>query len=347
MVPFCSWFSGIELGTVSYDLKYDLYEGVSMKKNLVIGSLIVTSLVQISIPAMADRESVGNIIGGIIGGVVGSKIGKGEGNKAATIIGVIAGAMIGGKVGRDLDEADRRALVDAQNRALRDQLNRRNDWDGRNYGSRTGARGTIISSREGYNNRTGEYCRDYVSVINLRGRIEETRGVACTRRDGSWYEVRETEVRFGGLGRQEPSRPPRYPEVPSRPRPPAPPSSEARLEGTVEIRQITRKTGGEWFRITLRSPVSLSRIEIQALAVGVKIHEAAVYTTSGRGRQIRELTPTPTFYSGDTAVSEDLNLGGERIQVIDIRAESMGGYADVLVRAISNENYPSLSVSRY
>jgi surface antigen len=255
--------------------------------------------------------------------------------------------MIGGKVGRDLDEADRRALVDAQNRALRDQLNRRNDWDGRNYGSRTGAHGTIVSTREGYNNRTGEYCREYVSVINLRDRTEETRGVACTRRDGSWYEVRETEVRFGGIGRQEPSRPPRYPEVPSRPTPPAPPSSQARLEGTVEITQITRRTNGEWFRITLRTPVSLERIEIQALAAGVKIHEATVYTTSGMTRQIREFTPTPTFYSGDTAVSENLNLGRERVQVIDLRAESMGGYADVLVRALSNENYPSLSVSRY
>lgn len=319
-----------------------------MKKNVVVAALIVTSLVQYTSPAFASKEDVGNIIGGIIGGVIGSNIGKGNGNTAATIIGAIAGTMIGGNIGRDLDEADRRALVDAQNRALRDQLNRRTDWDGRNYGSRTGARGSFTSTREGYNNRTGEYCREYSSVVYLRDRREETRGVACTRRDGSWYEVRDTEVRFGNVGRQEPSRPPRYPEVPSRPTPPPPPpSSQARLEGAVQLNQITRRTGGEWFRVTLRSPVSLERIEIQALAAGVKIREASVYTVSGRRLEIREFTPTETFYAGDTAVSENLNLGRDPIQIIDIRAESMGGDADVLVRAISNENYPSLSVERY
>lgn len=318
-----------------------------MKKNLIIGSLIVTSLVQYTSPALADKESVGNVIGGIIGGVIGSNIGKGNGNKAATIIGAIAGTMIGGKIGRDLDEADRRALVDAQNRALRDQLNRRNDWDGRSYGSRTGARGSFTSTREGYNSYTGEYCREYVSIIYLRDRTEETRGVACSRRDGSWYEVRETDVRFGTIGRQEPTRPPRYPEVPDRPVPPPPPPTQSRYEGTVQISQITRRTGGEWVRVTLSNPVSLERIEVRALSAGLKIHEASLYTASGNRIQIRELTGTPTFYAGDTAVSENLNLGRERVQVIDIRAESMGGYADVLVKAISNENYPSLSSSRY
>lgn len=318
-----------------------------MKKNLVVGTLIVTSLVQYTSPAFANKETVGNIIGGIIGAAVGSNIGKGNGKKAAIIIGAIAGTMIGGKVGKDLDEADRRALEEAQRRALNDRLGDRRDWDGRSYGSRTGARGSFTTTREGYNQRTGEYCREYQSVIYLRDRTEETRGVACSRPDGSWYEVRETEVRFGGgFGRQEPSRPPRYPEAPSRPVPPPPPPAQSRFEGTTQLTQITRRTGGEWFRITLRTPVSLDRLEVRALAAGVKIHEASLYTQSNRRVQIRELTGTPTFYAGDTAVSESLNLG-ERIQVIDIRAESMGGVADVLVKAISNETYPSLSVTRY
>ncbi len=85
-----------------------------MKKNLVLGALIVTSLVQYSSPALAvDKEDIGNIIGGVIGGVIGSQVGKGNGNKAAIIVGAIAGTMIGGKIGSDLDEADRRALPEA------------------------------------------------------------------------------------------------------------------------------------------------------------------------------------------------------------------------------------------
>lgn len=317
-----------------------------MKKNLVIGTLIVTSLVQYTSPAFANKEGIGNIIGGIIGGVVGSKIGKGNGNTAATIIGIIAGTVIGGKIGRNLEEADRRALVDAQNRALRDQLNRQNDWNGRDYGSRSGARGSFTATRDGYNVRTGEYCREYTSVIYVNGTQEQTRGVACNRRDGSWYEVSAGEVRFNGNGGGQ--QPPRYPDAPGRPTPPPPPSySQARYEGAVEIIQITRRTGGEWYRLTLRSPISLERIEVQALAAGLKVHEASLYTISGNRVQIRELTGTPVFYAGDTAISENLNLGLERIQVIDLRVESMGGNADILVRAISNENQPSLSVSRY
>lgn len=322
-----------------------------MKKNLVLGSVIIASLVQYASPAFADKETIGGIIGGIIGGGIGTQIGKGNGNKAAIIIGAIAGTMIGSKVGKDLDEADRRALAEAQRRSLEDRLGSRRDWDGRNYGSRTGARGSFTSTREGYNNRTGEYCREYTSVIYLRDRTEETRGVACSRRDGSWYEVRETEVRFGGRdnggGRHNdgPIRP--TPSQPTRPTPPLPPPGQngRGYEGSVQISQVTRRTGGEWVRVTLRYPVTLERIEVRALSAGVKIHEAMVYTASNQPVRINYLSNTRTIYAGQSEVSENLNIR-ERIQVIDLRVESMGGYADILVNAISNQDRPSLSVSR-
>ncbi|WP_347357281.1 beta-sandwich domain-containing protein [Bdellovibrio sp.] len=327
-----------------------------MKKNLVLGSLIVASLVQYTSPAFADKETIGGIIGGIIGGGIGTQIGKGNGNKAAIIIGAIAGTMIGSKVGKDLDEADRRALEEAQRRSLENRLGSRSDWDGRNYGSRTGARGSFTSTREGYNNRTGEYCREYTSVIYLRDRTEETRGIACSRRDGSWYEVRETEVRFenrggyGGGGRHNdgPVRPtyPSHPSEPVRPTPPPPPGQSGRgYEGSVQISQITRRSGGEWIRVTLRYPVTLERIEVRALSAGVKIHEAMVYTASNQPVRINYLSNTRTIYAGQSEVSENLNIR-ERIQVIDLRAESMGGNADILVNAISNQDRPSLSVGR-
>lgn len=323
-----------------------------MKKQVVLGSLIVASLVQYSSPAFADKETIGGIIGGIIGGGIGTQIGKGNGNKAAIIIGAIAGTMIGSKIGEDMDEADRRALADAQRRCLEDRIGNRRDWNGRDYGSRTGARGTFTSTREGYNNRTGEYCREYTSIIYMRDRKEETRGIACSRRDGSWYEVRETEVSFNrrsnnGPGRHnnEPVRPD-YPSQPTRPTPPPPVHSGYGYEGSVQVSSITRRSGGEWIRITLRNPVTLSRIEVRGLAAGVRLHETLVYTESNRRIDVRELTATPTFYAGDTAVSENLNLR-ERVQVIDIRAESMGGTADILVKAISDQDRPSLTTQRY
>lgn len=333
-----------------------------MKKNLIIGSLLVTSLVQYSTPALAgNKEIIGSIIGGVIGAGVGSTIGKGNGNKAAIAIGAIAGTIIGNKVGQDLDEADRRAIHEAQGRVLRSGGSC--DWDGRNYGSQTGSRGRFTSTREGYNARTGEFCREYESVIYTRRGTEQNREIACSRPDGSWYEVREQEVTFNGRGGHggngngygrgngdRNNNPPRYPAPPqpSRPLPPPPPPVQRYgYEGTTQLSQITRRTGGEWFRVTLNNSVTLDRVEVRALSAGLRIHEASVYTESGRRIQIRELTQTPTVYAGDTAVSENLNLGGDRVVAIDLRVESMGGYADATLKAISNEAYPSLSTSRY
>lgn len=314
-----------------------------MKKNLVLGSLIMITTLQAASPAMANKETIGNIIGGVIGGALGSQIGGGSGKTAATIIGAIAGTMIGGKVGRDLDEADRRALADAQRDCFNGDLGRRHDWDGRQRGSRTGARGYITTSREGFN-RAGEYCREYTSVIYTRQSTEETRGIACTRRDGSWYEVRESEVRFGSLGRDgRPSQgggrhnnppPPRY-DAPSR-------NSEA----SVQINQITRRSGGEWYRITLARPVSVESIEVRVLAAGVRLHETAMYTASGNRLEVRELTSTPTLRAGDRMSSERL-YSRDRIQVIDVRAESMGGNADISVKVVSDDGYPSMTVTRF
>lgn len=316
-----------------------------MKKNLILGSVIVASLVQYSSPAFADKEAIGNIIGGVIGGVIGSKIGKGNGNTAAIIIGTIAGTLIGGKVGRDMDEADRRAFRDAQDRALRNQLGHRYDWDGRNYGSRTGSRGSFSTTREGYNAYTGEYCREYVSIIHTYNGTEETRGVACTRRDGSWHEVRETEVRFGSMGHGDSTRPPRYPDRPNRPE--VPPPVRYGYERSVRVDTITRRTGGEWIRINVNNSVSVDRLQVRVVDVALKIHEAIVHTEDGRQIRVRELSPTGTFYAGETETSENLNLGRERVVAIDIRAESMGGYADALIKVTSSVQQPSLSVTRY
>lgn len=326
-----------------------------MKKKLVLGSLIITSIMQVSVPAQADKEAIGNIIGGIIGGGLGTQIGKGNGNKAAIIIGAIAGTMIGGKIGSNMDEADRRALEEAQRNSLRGDLGRRHDWDGRQRGSRTGARGSFTSSREGYNNRTGEYCREYTSVITMRDRREETRGIACSRPDGSWYEVRETEVRFGGRndgrndnrgnggGRHNGG--PVRPQEPSRPIPPPSPV-QSRNEGSVQINQVTRRSGGEWYRLTLRNPVNVENVEVRALAAGVRVHEAQLYTVSGNRIQIRELTNSNTIYAGDRVTSENL-YARDRVQVIDIRVESMGGAADILVKVFSADGRPSMDVSRF
>ncbi|WP_291515531.1 beta-sandwich domain-containing protein [Bdellovibrio sp. ArHS] len=313
-----------------------------MKKQFILGMLVASTVMQ-AIPAKADKETIGNIIGGVIGGAIGSQIGKGNGNTAAIIIGSIAGTMIGGQVGRDLDEADRRAFNEAQQRALREQLNQRTDWDGRSYGSRSGARGSFTSTREGYNVRTNEYCREYVSVIQVRGRTEETRGIACSRADGSWYEVQETEIRFGS--RPDNSRPPRFPDRPQRPeRPPMPPPVQSLREGTAMIDNITRRTGGEWYRLLLRQPLRLERLELIVWSQRLKVHEASVVTQSSARIPVQQLTNGPVLNAGSSVISENLNIR-EAIVAIDLRLESYGGVSAAIVKALSLDGYPELQLN--
>ncbi len=324
-----------------------------MKKRMIVGALLVTTIAQTASVAHAAKADIGGIIGGVIGGLAGTQIGGGNGRTAAIIIGAVAGSMIGNKVGANMDENDRRAVAEAQRRALEGGLNSNCDWDGRNYGSRTGARGRITSTREGYNQSTGEYCREYRSTIYLSDRTEDTRGVACSRRDGSWYEVQETNVRWGGRdngynngGYNGSSRPAPYNPAPTRPVPPPPVPVQQNREGSVQVSSISRRTGGEWVRVTLARPVSVDQLEVRALSAGLKIHAATVYTESGRQMSVREFDETPTFYAGDKAISERLNLR-DRVTTVDIRVEGMGGNADILITVLSNDGYPSLSVSRY
>lgn len=344
-----------------------------MKKQTLLGTLIAAAVMQSAAPAFADSQAIGNIIGGVIGGVIGSQVGGGNGKTAATIIGAIAGSLVGGKVGRDLDDNDRRALGDAQRQCLNDGIGQRVDWDGSRYGSHTGARGSFTTVREGYNYRTGEYCREYQSVIYLQGRNESTSGVACTRADGSWYETRSEEVRYDEAGLAS-HRPPRYPgpgfghgpghgpgrpgpiypgpgrpvpPPPARPvpPPPPPPGYGQQYTGSVQINQVTRQGGGKWYRVSLQQPLSLTKLEIRVLRPNVRIHEASLVTDNGQRFPINELNETPVL--GQNATAGAYINRNERIVAIDIRAESFGAFSDIAVNVTARDGYPQLSVTQY
>lgn len=134
------------------------------------------------------------------------------------------------------------------------------------------------------------------------------------------------------------NRPAPYPQAP--PMPPPPPGQYLQ-EGTLEIQGISRRSGGEWYRISLRRAVSLERVEVAALAMRLKIHDASLITEGGQRVSIREFRNTAVFGVGSRAVSENLNLR-QRIVAIDILAESYGGFADVRVTALSTDDRPQL-----
>lgn len=128
-----------------------------------------------------SRQQSGTVIGAVAGGIIGNQFGDGAGRALATATGIVVGGLIGSQIGRDLDEADRRAALDAEYRAL--EYEEESDW--RN--EKTGHYGTI-RPRRSYR-REGRVCREYEHRVYIDDEPEILVGKACRQPDGSWKAV--------------------------------------------------------------------------------------------------------------------------------------------------------------
>lgn len=168
-----------------------------MKQAIKTISIIALLIGSLNVFAFDNKSDAGAVVGAVVGGVIGNQIGGGSGNVIATGIGIIVGAAVGSSIGASLDRLDQAALRDAQDQALLGPVNRPVDWNGARYGSRSGAYGRFVTTRGGHHYaRPSEQCRSYRSEIRTGGRSEVRSGTTCRRYDGTWYEVRTSEVRF-------------------------------------------------------------------------------------------------------------------------------------------------------
>lgn len=131
------------------------------------------------------REDFGAVAGAIAGGVIGNQFGSGSGRIAATAAGAVIGGVVGSAIGRSLDEADRRALYDAEYRALEyGPPNTPVEWRNPNSG-----RYGNVTPGPRYRSANAYDCRDYTHTIYIDGRPEVARGTACRQPDGTWRPV--------------------------------------------------------------------------------------------------------------------------------------------------------------
>jgi hypothetical protein len=108
-----------------------------------------------------------------------------------------------------------------------------------------------------------------------------------------------------------------------------PPPRQA--ESSIIFGAVSRRAGGEWLRVSLLNPIRIDYVQVQVLNAAVQIHDAAVVTRSGARYNLRELTRTGIIYSVKSSEFFGLN---EPIVAVDIRAESMGGFADLRVNIL-------------
>lgn len=134
---------------------------------------------------MGQKESAGTLIGAGTGAVIGAQAGKGEGRLVGVAVGTLLGALIGGEIGRSMDRADRLAAQQAYQEAQVAPIGNTISWDNPDNGHY----GSVTPVRQGTNDATGEYCREFQQTVTIGGQTQQAYGVACRQPDGSWRIV--------------------------------------------------------------------------------------------------------------------------------------------------------------
>ncbi|MEM1045178.1 MAG: RT0821/Lpp0805 family surface protein [Pseudomonadota bacterium] len=135
---------------------------------------------------MAHRICLATILLALLVGCAGTENRAGAPTGASTVASAgTSSALIPGlaenTVGARLDAEDRRALAEAERRALNDAgPNRPVPWTN----PRSGHFGQVLAGPSYFVNDRN--CRDYAHTITVDGEAETLRGTACRDADGGW-----------------------------------------------------------------------------------------------------------------------------------------------------------------
>ena len=126
------------------------------------------------------------IIGGVGGATAGALIASAfDANTAGVLGGLILGGLIGGAIGDRMDAADRREAHQATHAALESKPS---GTTTRWHNPDSGNSGTVTPTRT-YQDRSGEYCREYEQEVTINGKNQIAYGKACRQPDGNWRVV--------------------------------------------------------------------------------------------------------------------------------------------------------------
>ena len=159
---------------------------MTITKSLIKLSLL--AVLAISLAACQNsgpKQTGGTLIGAAAGGLLGAQIGKGSGKLAATAAGVLLGAWVGSEVGKSLDRADRAYAQQAHEQALAAPVGQTITWNN----PKSGNSGTVTPVRDGTDQASGAYCREYQQTVTVGGKTEQAYGTACRQPDGTWKIV--------------------------------------------------------------------------------------------------------------------------------------------------------------
>lgn len=112
---------------------------------------------------------------------------------------------------------------------------------------------------------------------------------------------------------------------------------------SIVINAISRKSGGELYRVDLARALNISRIDIRVAKSRLKISKAEAVTDRGQRILLRQLMSGALLETGSTLSSENINAN---IKFIEITGESYSQEADVSLSVVSVVGKTDLSLKR-
>ncbi len=153
-----------------------------------ITTVLAASLTALSLSACdyGTKEGIGTIAGAGLGAWAGSAVeSRGDGGVVAVAVGTVLGGLIGNQIGKGLDKVDRQEARQAQYSGLEyGRSGQTNQWYNPDSGN-----GGSITPKAAYQNKSGQYCREYQQNISVGGKTETAYGTACRQPDGTWKVV--------------------------------------------------------------------------------------------------------------------------------------------------------------
>lgn len=151
-------------------------------------TLLAASLTALSLTACdyGTKEGIGTIAGAGLGAWAGSAVeNRGDGGVVAVAIGTVLGGLIGNQIGKGLDKVDRQEANQAQYSSLEyGRSGQSRQWYNPDSGN-----GGSITPKAAYQNKNGQYCREYQQSITVGGKEQTAYGTACRQPDGTWKVV--------------------------------------------------------------------------------------------------------------------------------------------------------------
>ena len=166
--------------------------GQYMKMETVIAVIIATCLMGGCANTYTNRDT-GTALGALTGGALAYGLAQNSSNKEIwTVLGMGLGAIMGQHVGTQLDERDRLLSAQVFEHTMRNKsdvtqgvdVNQVGHWRNPNSGNF----GTFTPTKT-YRTYTGQYCREFTSVIWIGQTKQQGWGTACQQQDGSWKIV--------------------------------------------------------------------------------------------------------------------------------------------------------------